>query len=93
MSSQVLPIHRAEKNSTSGNDNNNKNEIWFDAFNFTSDQDHNIRWLNRPNPQLVQERYPYDMEKFRITFDVENFQPEQIKVNQILSTSTAILSL
>ncbi|CAF1090075.1 unnamed protein product [Adineta ricciae] len=80
MSSQVLPIHRADKNSTNGNGNNNKNEIWFDAFNFAPGQDHNIRWLNRPNQQLVQERYPYDIEKFRITFDVENFQPEQIKI-------------
>ena len=83
MSSQVLQIHHADKNSISGNGNNNKNEIWFDAFNFAPGQDQNIRWLNRPNQQLVQERYPYDIEKFRITFDVENFQPEQIKVNQI----------
>jgi hypothetical protein len=84
MSSQIVPIHRANNNSTTNN--NYKNDIWFDAFNFAPGQDQNIRWLNRPNHQLVQEKYSHDLEKFRITFDVENFQPEQIKVNnRILS--------
>ncbi|UJR37901.1 hypothetical protein I4U23_030590 [Adineta vaga] len=80
MSSQVLPVYRPENNSTIGNSINNRNEIWFDAFNFAPGQDQTIRWLNRPNQQLVQEKYPYDIEKFRITFDAENFQPEHIKI-------------
>jgi hypothetical protein len=75
MSSQAVPIHRANDNSTT-----NKNDITFDAFNYAPGQDQNIRWLSRPNQQIVQEKYSHDTEKFRITFDAENFQPEQIKV-------------
>lgn len=67
MSTQILPIHRTDTG--------------FNAFYFTSGQDKDIRWLSRPNQQLVQTRYSQDAEKFRITFDAENFQPEQIKVN------------
>jgi hypothetical protein len=80
MSSQVVPIRRTNNDSTTPNNNNNNNDIWFDAFNFTPGQDKNIRWLSRPNQQLIQEKYSHDAEKFRITFDAENFQPEQIKV-------------
>jgi len=79
MSSQIVPIHLTNIDSTKIS--NNKNDIGFNAFNFTPGQDKDIRWLSRPNPQLVQEKYSHDGEKFRITFDAENFQPEQIKVN------------
>jgi len=78
MSSQVVPIQRTNINSSSSN----KNDIWFNAFNFAPGQDENIRWLSRPNQQLLQEKYSQDTEKFRITFDVENFQADQIKVNK-----------
>jgi hypothetical protein len=79
MSSQVVPIQRTNNNSTTSN--SNKTDVGFDAFNFTAGQDKNIRWLSRPNQQIVQQKYSNDIEKFRITFDAENFQPEQIKVN------------
>lgn len=69
MSIQVLPIRRS---------NNSQQE--FDAFNFTPGQDQSIRWLSRPNQQLIRERYGSGDQKFRITFDAENFQPDQIKV-------------
>jgi hypothetical protein len=78
MSSQVVPIQRTNTNSSSSN----KTDIWFNAFNFAPGQDENIRWLSRPNQQLLQEKYSHDTEKFRITFDVENFQADQIKVNK-----------
>jgi hypothetical protein len=78
MSSQIVPIHRTNTNSSS---TNNKNDIWFNAFNFAAGEDENIRWLSRPNQQLLKDKYSHDAEKFRITFDVENFKPEQIKVN------------
>jgi hypothetical protein len=81
MSSQSVPIHRANNNTTSTSSNTNKNDISFDAFNFAPGEDKNIRWLSRPNQQIVQQKYSNDIEKFRITFDAENFQPEQIKVN------------
>jgi HSP20 family molecular chaperone IbpA len=74
MSSQVVPINRTNSNSS------NKNDIWFNAFDFAPGQDEHIRWLSRPNQQSVQNKYSHDTEKFRITFDVENFQPEQIKI-------------
>ena len=74
MSSQAVPIN------TNNGHNNNKPENWFDAFNFLPGQDENIRWLSRPNQQFFQETLSRDAEKFRITFDVENFQPDQIKV-------------
>jgi hypothetical protein len=79
MSTQIVPIRRT--NNDSAVNSNTKNDVWFDAFNFAPGQDHNIRWLSRPNQQLVHDRYSHDGEKFRITFDAENFQPEQIKVN------------
>jgi hypothetical protein len=69
MASQILPIRRT-----------NNDDILFDAFNFAPGQDHNIRWLSRPNQQLVHDKYSHDAQKFRITFDAENFQPDQIKV-------------
>lgn len=78
MSSQIVPIHRTD----TGSSTSNKNDIWFNAFDFAPGQDENIRWLSRPNQQLVQGKYSLDTEKFRITFDVENFQPDQIKVRQ-----------
>ncbi|CAF2511443.1 unnamed protein product [Rotaria sp. Silwood2] len=77
MATQVVPIHRTSTNSSSSN---NKTEIWFNAFDYAPGQDENIRWLSRPNQQLVHERHIDDTEKFRITFDVENFQPDQIKI-------------
>ena len=80
MLSQTAPIHRTY-NDPMTNDKG-KNDIQFDAFNFTPGQDRNIRWLSRPNQKLTQEKYPHDPEKFRITFDAENFQPEQIKVKR-----------
>jgi hypothetical protein len=80
MSSQAVPIHRANHNSAPSS-NTNKNDTSFDAFNFAPGEDKSIRWLSRPNQQVVQQKYPHDIEKFRITFDAENFQPEQIKVN------------
>jgi len=76
--SQIIPIHRTNTNSSTSN----KSDIWFNAFDFASGQDEQIRWLSRPNQQLVQQKYSHDTEKFRITFDVENFKPEQIKVNK-----------
>ncbi len=79
MTSQIVPIHRT---ATDSSNTSNKDDIWFNAFNFAPGQDANIRWLSRPNQQLVQERCSHDAEKFRITFDAENFQPEQIKVNK-----------
>jgi hypothetical protein len=78
MASQVVPINRTNANSST----NNKNDVWFNAFDFAPGQDENIRWLSRPNQQLVQGKYSQDTEKFRITFDVENFKAEQIKVRQ-----------
>jgi HSP20 family molecular chaperone IbpA len=74
MSSQIVPINRTNSNSS------NKNDIWFNAFDFAPGQDEHIRWLSRPNQQSVQNKYSQDTEKFRITFDVENFQAEQIKI-------------
>jgi HSP20 family molecular chaperone IbpA len=71
-----VPIHRTNTDSSA----NKKDDIWFNAFDFTSGQDSNVRWLSRPNQQLVQAKYSYDTEKFRITFDVENFQADQIKI-------------
>jgi hypothetical protein len=76
--SQIIPIHRTNTNSSISN-NDYK---WFNAFDFSSGQDEQIRWLSRPNQQSVQQKYSQDTEKFRITFDVENFQADQIKVNK-----------
>jgi hypothetical protein len=76
--SQIIPIHRTNTNSSISN-NDYK---WFNAFDFSSGQDEQIRWLSRPNQQSVQQKYSHDTEKFRITFDVENFQADQIKVNK-----------
>lgn len=73
MSTEIVPIQRTNSSSSS-----------FDAFNIAPGQDTNIRWLSRPNQQLVQQKYSNGAEKFRITFDAENFQPEQIKVGQSL---------
>ncbi len=77
MSSQIIQIHRTNQDSNTSK----KDDTWFNAFNFSHGEDSNIRWLSRPNQQLIQGKYSYDTEKFRITFDVENFKPEQIKVN------------
>ncbi|CAF1331712.1 unnamed protein product [Rotaria sordida] len=77
MATQTVPIHRTNTNSSSSN---KKTEVWFNAFDFAPGQDENIRWLNRPNQQLVHDRHSHDAEKFRITFDVENFQADQIKI-------------
>jgi hypothetical protein len=77
MSSQIVPIHRTDASNTT-----NKADTWFNAYDHAPGQDANIRWLSRPNQQLVQDKYTYDSEKFRITFDVENFKPEQIKVKK-----------
>jgi hypothetical protein len=76
--SQIIPIHRTNTDSSTSN----KDYKWFNAFNFASGEDEQIRWLSRPNQQLVQQKYSHDIEKFRITFDVENFQADQIKVNK-----------
>ncbi|CAF4338829.1 unnamed protein product, partial [Didymodactylos carnosus] len=54
-------------------------DFWFDPFSL-GQNDHNIRWLSRPNQQLVSEKYSQDPEKFRITFDVEGFNPDNIKI-------------
>lgn len=78
MSSEVVPIQRTNPSSST----DKKNDTWFNAFNIAPGQDENIRWLSRPNQQLVQQKYSHDAEKFRITFDAENFQPEQIKVEK-----------
>lgn len=83
MSIQVLPIYRTI---------NNYNSSEFDAFNFSYGQDHYIRWLSRPNQQFIRERYGPGSQKFHITFDAENFQPEQIKVDlkkRLISTKLA----
>lgn len=79
MSIQIVPIHRTNNGSII-NTNGTKNDYSFDPFNYTSGQDQNIRWLSRPNQQLVREKYAQNAEKFRITFDAENFQPDQIKI-------------
>ena len=79
MDLQTVPIHRTNASSTT---TNNKNDIWFNAFDFAPGQDEHIRWLSRPNQQLIHDKYANDIEKCRITFDVENFQPEQIKVRK-----------
>jgi hypothetical protein len=76
--SQVVPINRTNTDSTASN----KHDIWFNAFDYAPGQDQHIRWLSRPNQQLVQGKYSHDTEKFRITFDVENFKSDQIKVNK-----------
>ncbi|CAF0722773.1 unnamed protein product [Adineta steineri] len=78
LSSQVLPIQRTTNTSTPNC--NNPNDTWFDPFNFAPGQDQNIRWLNRPNQQLLHAKYSHDFEKFHIKFDAENFQPDQIKI-------------
>lgn len=91
MSSQIVPIRRT--NNDSAINSPNKTDIWFDAFNFAPGQDQNIRWLSRPNQQLVQEKYSHDAEKFRITFDAENFQPDQIKVNTRKNNSPILFIL
>lgn len=78
MTSQIVPIQRTNTSTSTAS----KNDIWFNAFDFNVGQDSHIRWLSRPNQQLVNARHSHDVEKFRITFDVENFQPEQIKVSQ-----------
>jgi hypothetical protein len=80
MAPQIVPIHRINADAST----NRKDDIWFNAFDFSSGQDSTIRWLSRPNQQLVQAKYSYDTEKFRITFDVENFQADQIKVKNCL---------
>ncbi|UJR08338.1 hypothetical protein I4U23_012609 [Adineta vaga] len=77
MSSQIVPIHRSNQ---PGSSTDNKNDIWFNAFNHAPGDDASIRWLSRPNQQLFKDKYGHDTEKFRITFDVENFKPEQIKI-------------
>jgi hypothetical protein len=75
MSSQSTNSHQANDSSST------KHDIWFDAFNFMPGQDGNIRWLSRPNQQFLHETSSRDAEKFRITFDVENFQSDQIKAS------------
>lgn len=80
MASQVLLNHRAN-NSLPSNGNNQKNGFVFNAFHFAPGEDRFIRWLSRPNQNAIQGKYPHNVEKFRVTFDAENFQPEQIKVN------------
>ncbi|CAF0863725.1 unnamed protein product [Rotaria sordida] len=77
MATQTVQIHRTNTNSSSSN---KKTDVWFNAFDFEPGQDENIRWLSRPNLQLVHDRHSHDAEKFRITFDVENFKPDQIKI-------------
>lgn len=78
MSSPIPKIHRLNEDVTIKKRTEDQNE--FDAFNFAHGQDHNIRWLSRPNRQLIQQRNYHDTNRFRISFDAENFQPEQIKV-------------
>ncbi|CAF0724881.1 unnamed protein product [Rotaria sordida] len=78
MSSQSVSIHRT--NNSLETNSNNKNDISFDAFNYTPGQDQHIRWLSRPSVSSIRNKYSHDTEKFRITFDVENFQPDQIKI-------------
>ena len=80
MSSQLVTIHRTNANS-SDSTSTNKNDVWFNAFDFAPGQDEHIRWLSRPNQDFLREKHSSDSEKFRITFDVENFQADQIKVN------------
>lgn len=77
MSTQTIPIHRA----ASGGTSSDKKDIWFNAFDFAPGQDEHIRWLSRPNQRLITDKHAHDAEKFRITFDVENFKPDQIKVS------------
>ena len=77
MSSQSVPIHRTNADGTGPK---KKDDSWFNAFDYAPGQDASIRWLSRPNQQVIQGKYNRDTEKFRITFDVENFKPEQIKV-------------
>ncbi|CAM4911825.1 unnamed protein product [Rotaria socialis] len=77
MTTQTIPIYRTTTNS---NSTDNKNDVWFNALDFTHDQDEHIRWLSRPNQLSVHKKYPSDVENFRITFDVENFQPKKIKI-------------
>ncbi|CAF2099944.1 unnamed protein product [Rotaria magnacalcarata] len=87
MSSQAVPIHRTSNNN-SVTTTSNKTDTLFDAFNYAPGQDQNIRWLSRPNQKIVQEKYPSHTEKFRISFDAENFQPEQIRIyieNRVLT--------
>lgn len=86
MSSQILRNHQAN-NSFAPNGNNQKNGFAFNAFNFAPGEDQSIRWLSRPNQYAIHGKYPHNVEKFRITFDAENFQPEQIKVNSNQNTS------
>ena len=91
MSSQSVPIHRTN---TDANSSKKKDDTWFNPFDFSAGQDANIRWLSRPGQQATQGKYSRDTEKFRITFDAENFKPEQIKVNfPILSLSPSTSSL
>ncbi|CAM4751669.1 unnamed protein product [Rotaria magnacalcarata] len=77
MATQTIPIYRT---TTNLNSPDNKNGVWFNASDFTHDQDAHIRWLSRPNQLSVHKKYPSDVEKFRIAFDVENFQSRQIKI-------------
>ncbi|CAF3067313.1 unnamed protein product [Rotaria socialis] len=86
MLSQEVPIHRTNNNSVVTI--SNKTDTLFDAFNYAPGQDRNIRWLSRPNQKIVQEKCLNHTEKFRISFDAENFQPEQIRIfieNRVLT--------
>lgn len=74
---QIIPI---DKKGSNPNATRDTNDLWFDAFNFAPGQDEHIRWLSQPNQQFLKEILSKDAEKFRITFDVENFQADQIKI-------------
>ncbi|CAF1095697.1 unnamed protein product [Didymodactylos carnosus] len=86
MAMHAVPIHRLNGPS---NDRSSElallspsktagDDFWFDPF-LLDQNDQHIRWLSRPNQQLVLEKYSQDQEKFRITFDVEGFNPDNIK--------------
>lgn len=88
MSSQLVPIHRTN---ASGPATTDKKDIWFNAFDFQPGQDENIRWLSRPNLDIVRDKHTSDSEKFRVTFDVENFQSDQIKVSRTTTESSRLI--
>lgn len=76
-----ISVHGADEDASSNPDDSEKQAAWFDAFNFAPGQDANIRWLSRPGHQFLGQAFVREAEKFRITFDAENFQPDQIKVS------------
>jgi hypothetical protein len=91
----MLPIQRINnKNSSSdysstvsSSTSSTSTSSTFDAFSeetSMSREADQMQWLSRPNLRLVSERLSsnlWDLERFRISFDVTGFRQENIKVS------------